>query len=96
MTDAKGDATTEQEREARIRAGVRSIREGHGANCSSVGSVVDALFASAVVGGAIFAAVVASLAREKARVVGTPKAAGTAPLPAEPTLPSDGGPEEKP
>ena len=29
---------------------VRAVRLGHGANCSSIGSVVDALFTSAVLG----------------------------------------------
>lgn len=37
------------------------VREGHGANCSSIGSVVDTLFASAVVGGALLAAVLAAI-----------------------------------
>lgn len=49
---------------------VRAIRQGHGANCSSIGSVVDTLFASAVVGGAVFAAIVAAMKRERVRVVG--------------------------
>jgi len=78
------EAKDEAARQARIEAGVRAIREGHGANCSSVGSVVDTIFASAVVGGAVFAAIVASLSREKARVVGR----RAEPIPAEPTLPS--------
>ncbi|MDP9037630.1 MAG: hypothetical protein M3O50_22765 [Myxococcota bacterium] len=43
---------------------VRSVRIGHGANCSSVGSVIDTLFATAAVGSAVFAAVVAALAAE--------------------------------
>ncbi len=63
---------TERKRRARIEAGVRVIREGHGANCSSIGSVIDTLFATAVLGGAVLAAVVASLGRESVRVVGTP------------------------
>lgn len=46
---------------------VRAVRLGHGANCSSVGSVVDTLFVSAVVGGAIFAAVCAAIEEEKAK-----------------------------
>jgi hypothetical protein len=58
------------EREARIAAGVRVLREGHGANCSSIGSVIDVMFASAVLGGAVFAAVVAALGKEDVRVVG--------------------------
>jgi hypothetical protein len=49
---------------------VRVVRLGHGANCSSVGSVIDTLFATAVVGGAIFAAVAAALGQEKITVVG--------------------------
>lgn len=51
------------------------VRQGHGANCSSIGSVVDTLFATAAVGAAVFAAVVAALAREAredVRVVGQP------------------------
>ena len=49
---------------------VRVVRIGHGANCSSVGSVIDTLFASAVVGGAIFTALAAALGTEKITVVG--------------------------
>ena len=44
---------------------LRAVRLGHGANCSSVGSVVDTLFMSAVVGGAIFAAVCAAIEDDK-------------------------------
>jgi hypothetical protein len=47
---------------ATLPKGVLAIRPGVGANCSSIGSVVDTLFAGAVVGGAIFAAVAAALA----------------------------------
>jgi len=36
------------------------VRLGHGANCSSIGAVVDTLFASAVVSTMIFAAVAAA------------------------------------
>jgi hypothetical protein len=43
---------------------VRVVRLGHGANCSSLGSVVDMLFASAVVGGALFAAIASALEDE--------------------------------
>jgi hypothetical protein len=49
---------------------VRSIRLGHGANCSSIGSVVDTLFASAVIGGAILAAVLAAMKKEPITEVG--------------------------
>ena len=47
---------------------VRRLRLGHGANCSSIGSVVDTLFATAVVGTALFAAVVAALSNEPVKV----------------------------
>jgi hypothetical protein len=46
------------------------LRVGHGANCSSIGSVVDTLFATAAVGAAVFAAVVAALRTEDVKVVG--------------------------
>ena len=42
--------------------GVLAVRPGPGANCSSVGSVVDMLFAAAVVAGVAYASVAASLA----------------------------------
>lgn len=48
---------------------VRAVRLGHGANCSSIGSVVDTLFVTAAVSGAIFAAICAALAEEPVRVV---------------------------
>jgi hypothetical protein len=47
---------------------VRRVRIGSGGNCSSVGSVVDTLFATAVVGAAVFAAVVAALKVEPIHV----------------------------
>ena len=47
---------------------VRRVRIGSGANCSSIGSVVDTLFATAVTGAAIFAAVVAALNTEPIQV----------------------------
>jgi hypothetical protein len=52
---------------------VRTVRVGHGANCSSIGSVVDTLFASAVIGGAILAAVLAAMKSEPVTVVGPSK-----------------------
>lgn len=61
----KNDVRDEQA----IEDGILLVREGHGANCSSVGSVIDTLFASAVVGGAVFAAIAAAMAREEIRVV---------------------------
>jgi hypothetical protein len=51
---------------------VRAVRIGHGANCSSIGSVVDTLFVSAAVGGAIVAAICAAMTGEPVRVVGEP------------------------
>jgi len=51
-------------------ASVRVVRVGHGANCSSVGSVIDTLFLGAAVGGAIFAAVCAAMKVEPVTVVG--------------------------
>jgi hypothetical protein len=51
---------------------VLRVRVGHGANCSSIGSVVDTLFATAAVGAAVFAAVVAALKNEDVRIAGSP------------------------
>jgi hypothetical protein len=48
------------------------VRAGHGANCSSIGSVIDTLFVTALAGGAIFAAVAAALGQEPVRVVKPP------------------------
>jgi hypothetical protein len=58
---------------------ILAARIGHGANCSSVGSVVDTLFAAAAVGTALFAALAAALATEEVRVVGNDAAGGPAP-----------------
>jgi hypothetical protein len=90
--EQEAESESGDERRARIEAGVRAIREGHGANCSSIGSVIDTIFASAVLGGAVLAAVVASLGREKVRVVGSP---ASGPAPAEPAPPR-AGTEEAP
>lgn len=49
---------------------VRVVRLGHGANCSSIGSVIDTLFVAAVVSGAIFAVVLAAMKEEDVKVVG--------------------------
>lgn len=49
---------------------VRSVRLGHGANCSSVGSVIDTLFLGATLGGVVFAAVCAAMKVERITVVG--------------------------
>jgi hypothetical protein len=53
---------------------LRAVRTGHGANCSSIGSVIDTLFATATVGAAVFAAVLAALKREPVKVVGKDEA----------------------
>ena len=52
-----------------IERGALRLRQGHGANCSSIGSVIDLLFATAAVGGAIFAAVSATLSEQTVDVV---------------------------
>ena len=52
----------------RISPEPKRVREGHGANCSSLGSVIDMLFASAAISGAVLAAVAAALASEEVRV----------------------------
>lgn len=52
-----------------VERGALRLRQGHGANCSSIGSVIDLLFATAAVGGAIFAAVSATLSEETVDVV---------------------------
>ncbi|HEY8078045.1 MAG TPA: hypothetical protein VIF62_28155 [Labilithrix sp.] len=49
---------------------VRAVRLGHGANCSSVGSVVDTLFVSAAVGGVLLAVILAAMKGEPVRVAG--------------------------
>ena len=45
-----------------LAAHVEVVREGHGANCSSIGSVIDTLFVAQVAAGALFAVVAAALA----------------------------------
>jgi|HubBroStandDraft_1064217.scaffolds.fasta_scaffold229873_2 hypothetical protein len=52
---------------------IRAVRVGHGANCSSIGSVIDTLFVTALVGGAIFTAIVAALGEERVHVVNAPR-----------------------
>ena len=93
MSDGGGEGGGKREREGGPRHAergadehVRAVRAGHGANCSSIGSVVDLLFAAATVGTALFAAVTAALASEPVRVAG----AGAAPKP-----PSDRKDEER-
>lgn len=59
-----------------LRAHVLVVREGHGANCSSIGSVIDTLFATAAVGGALLAAVAAAAREESQDAVGPRAGAG--------------------
>jgi hypothetical protein len=63
------EETTDTESELHEQS-VRAVRVGHGANCSSVGSVIDTLFLGAAVGGAVFAAVLAAMKAEPVTVVG--------------------------
>ncbi len=44
---------------------IRVVREGHGANCSSIGSVIDTLFVAQVAAGALLTVVAASLMKEE-------------------------------
>jgi hypothetical protein len=53
--------------------GVLVVRSGHGANCSSIGSVVDLLFGVGVVGGVLVVGLTAWLEGQDDRA---PKAAG--------------------
>ena len=48
--------------EEKLEEHVKVVREGHGANCSSIGSVIDTLFVAQVAAGALLAIVAASLA----------------------------------
>lgn len=63
MSNAAGDRELSAEQ-------LRVVRAGHGANCSSIGSVIDTLFATATAGAALFAAVLVALRSEEARVTG--------------------------
>ena len=46
---------------AKLPPGVLAVRVGPGANCSSIGSVVDILFGTAVAAGVLYAFVVTAL-----------------------------------
>jgi hypothetical protein len=50
--------------------GVLAIRRGPGANCSSIGSVIDMLFGAVVVSGMLYAGVVVALGDRKVQQVG--------------------------
>lgn len=53
------------EEEQELEEHVLVVREGHGANCSSIGSVIDTLFATAVVSGVLLTAILAALKKEE-------------------------------
>ncbi|MBK7402569.1 MAG: hypothetical protein IPJ34_41655 [Myxococcales bacterium] len=48
--------------------GVLAVRRGPGANCSSIGSVVDLLFATVVTAGVVYAFVAAALPEQETPV----------------------------
>lgn len=85
MSDDQSDVPKREVREVR-EENVRSVRLGHGANCSSVGSVIDTLFLGAALGGVVFAAVCAAMKVEGITVV------GAAP-PTPPPAPEEAGEE---
>lgn len=53
--------TTPDADDAALPEGVLAIRRGPGANCSSIGSVIDILFVSAAVGGTLLVALAAAM-----------------------------------
>jgi hypothetical protein len=53
--------------------GVLAVRQGPGANCSSIGSVIDLLFGAVVVSGMLYAGVVIALGDRKVEQVGREK-----------------------
>ncbi len=55
--------------DAKLPEGVLAVRAGPGANCSSIGSVVDLLFGTAVAAGVLYAAIAAALPDAKVEVV---------------------------
>jgi hypothetical protein len=63
---------------------VLRVRVGSGANCSSIGSVVDTLFVTAALGAGLFAGVVAALRSEPVRVAGPPRGRRSEPTAALP------------
>lgn len=64
---------SEHEKEKDLRDHVKVVREGHGANCSSIGSVIDTLFVAQVAAGALLAVVAATLASTQAESETAPK-----------------------
>jgi hypothetical protein len=55
----------EERPEISLPEGVLAVRAGPGANCSSIGSVIDLLFGTAVLAGVLYAAIAASLPDEE-------------------------------
>ena len=55
-----------------LPAGVLAVRRGPGANCSSIGSVVDLLFGAAVVSGMLYAGIVVALGERQVAQVRRP------------------------
>jgi hypothetical protein len=68
---------------ARLPPGVLAVRPGPGANCSSIGSVIDILFVAGMTAGAVAAALAAALPTE-------PEAGPEAPPPEPPPGDSTG------
>jgi hypothetical protein len=68
---------------------VRVVRAGHGANCSSIGSVIDTLFLTALSGGAVFAAIAAALSEEPIHM--TPGSGASSEPSEPPTAPTGSG-----
>ena len=57
------------ERRIELPEGVLAVRAGPGANCSSIGSVIDLLFGTAVIAGVVYVALAASRKDAKIDVV---------------------------
>lgn len=51
-----------------LPCGVFAVRYGSGANCSSIGSVIDLLFGSMVFAGSVYAAIAAALEQEEQKI----------------------------
>jgi hypothetical protein len=72
---------SDKRKEPLLAEHIRAVRWGQGANCSSIGSVIDTLFVGSLIGGALFAAVAAAVAREAPRTVGKAAEPGDAESP---------------
>lgn len=71
-------ARAQEQAPARLRPEhVRAVRLGRGANCSSIGSVVDTLFWSAAVSSAVLAAICAALQEDSDRKASAHRAVPT-------------------